>query len=542
MWAIKVLSGSLQGQVFPIRGTCRIGRHSGCDIQIKSAGISKEHMEIRQDGTGLRFRDLNSANGVFVNGLRLGTGELKEGDKLGLHDVLLSVVQVKSRANQPVRVAQGAVPARTQSQNLPSFGNVGMNAVPSESAETWKQQAGPPPSSYSLPSHRTWSEKFSDLVDSKLMPAVYSLVEAFDYRWVVLGLMLVFVLGVSVLSTIPMRAITEESVTKEAQRRALTVAKALAYSNEKVIRTGEPGQFRSDLVFREDGVRDVYILGKDGLILAPSERLGRAPKEASLAQSLRGQTREVVLKLGTGWVAAVPVIGFDPELNQNVARAYAVVVYDSGELMFDDGRAISLFTQVLALALLFGGFLYLILVRLMEYPLLALHRAMDAAAANNQDNISVPLQISEMTQMLPKISSWMVLSRQAQSAHIATTGAGARNHEMENLILMIPVPAMVIDSDGKILRCNPVFDQETGMESNQWLGQPVQAISDQALQLNIMHLLQAARQQVDAIAADAITIHDRPFRSSCQAVTRPDGQIEYFIVLIAPETSAGAAA
>lgn len=64
-----------------------IGRDgSGCDIVVAGAAVSRRHARLVADGKeGLRLHDLNSTNGVFVNGRKIvDSVVLQEGDRIGL--------------------------------------------------------------------------------------------------------------------------------------------------------------------------------------------------------------------------------------------------------------------------------------------------------------------------------------------------------------------------------------------------------------------------------------------------------------------------
>lgn len=59
-----------------------IGRSRQCDIVLADANISRRHAEIRQQGSDYVLMDLGSTNGVEVNGKRVKTMTLKNGDVL----------------------------------------------------------------------------------------------------------------------------------------------------------------------------------------------------------------------------------------------------------------------------------------------------------------------------------------------------------------------------------------------------------------------------------------------------------------------------
>jgi predicted component of type VI protein secretion system len=61
-----------------------VGRHAECDIQIESRKISRRHCCIAQVGSFLVVRDLDSTNGIRINGVRVVEGQLHPGDELAI--------------------------------------------------------------------------------------------------------------------------------------------------------------------------------------------------------------------------------------------------------------------------------------------------------------------------------------------------------------------------------------------------------------------------------------------------------------------------
>ena len=59
-----------------------LGRHPECDIQIDSRKISRRHCCIAQVDDYLVVRDLDSTNGICINGVRVIEGKLRTGDEL----------------------------------------------------------------------------------------------------------------------------------------------------------------------------------------------------------------------------------------------------------------------------------------------------------------------------------------------------------------------------------------------------------------------------------------------------------------------------
>lgn len=77
------------GDRYPLLGSLTtLGRDESTDIVVDDAGVSRRHSEIRvtTDGPHLvtSIRDLNSTNGTFVNGERITSQRLEDGDRLTL--------------------------------------------------------------------------------------------------------------------------------------------------------------------------------------------------------------------------------------------------------------------------------------------------------------------------------------------------------------------------------------------------------------------------------------------------------------------------
>src|SRR5580658_2435452 len=86
-------SGARRGLQVPLT---IVGKDPGCDIRLNSSGIDSLHCLLVHGPTGLMIRDLDSANGTFVNGERTGSVSLKDGD-------LLTIGGFEFRLNLPPR-------------------------------------------------------------------------------------------------------------------------------------------------------------------------------------------------------------------------------------------------------------------------------------------------------------------------------------------------------------------------------------------------------------------------------------------------------
>jgi hypothetical protein len=59
-----------------------IGRSRECDLQLSDPNVSRRHAELRQEGSAFWLVDLDSTNGVDVNGRRVRRQKLEDGDTI----------------------------------------------------------------------------------------------------------------------------------------------------------------------------------------------------------------------------------------------------------------------------------------------------------------------------------------------------------------------------------------------------------------------------------------------------------------------------
>jgi adenylate cyclase len=96
-----------------------IGRSVVCDVVIDHADLSRKHAEIRGDEWGWMIHDLNSRKGTFVNGERVESQRLRDGDKIVLapdasEPVVIRFHVVSSEQGLAQRVLLMDAPERTQ--------------------------------------------------------------------------------------------------------------------------------------------------------------------------------------------------------------------------------------------------------------------------------------------------------------------------------------------------------------------------------------------------------------------------------------------
>jgi pSer/pThr/pTyr-binding forkhead associated (FHA) protein len=82
-WALTIEDGPQSGLTYVLGpGNTVAGRGADTAIFLPDVTVSREHVRLAVDNSGLSMTDLGSTNGTYVNGQRLAAGMLKEGDQV----------------------------------------------------------------------------------------------------------------------------------------------------------------------------------------------------------------------------------------------------------------------------------------------------------------------------------------------------------------------------------------------------------------------------------------------------------------------------
>src|SRR6185312_15205412 len=85
----KMIQAILPGSLTPDKpaGSATIGRANDNDIVIQDVLASRHHAFLVESPLGTEIRDAHSINGTFVNGVRVGSAVLSEGDVVTIGNI-----------------------------------------------------------------------------------------------------------------------------------------------------------------------------------------------------------------------------------------------------------------------------------------------------------------------------------------------------------------------------------------------------------------------------------------------------------------------
>jgi len=100
--AVRWLFPVLDGRLSPIpKGTTIVGRDETCGIRVQGEQASRRHAEIVREGAVFMIRDLDSRNGLHVNGIRVPQAPLRAGTLLRVGEWIGLVTMVEGEGNGP---------------------------------------------------------------------------------------------------------------------------------------------------------------------------------------------------------------------------------------------------------------------------------------------------------------------------------------------------------------------------------------------------------------------------------------------------------
>jgi predicted component of type VI protein secretion system len=116
-YQLVVRKGPKPGQTFPLFAvTTTVGRDPISDIAINDPEVSRQHARISKTKEGLLLEDLESTNGTFLNGIRLGSNpvKLELGDEIMMGSGLVLILQPVLDTEEDPQPALPTIPEAAQ--------------------------------------------------------------------------------------------------------------------------------------------------------------------------------------------------------------------------------------------------------------------------------------------------------------------------------------------------------------------------------------------------------------------------------------------
>jgi pSer/pThr/pTyr-binding forkhead associated (FHA) protein len=111
-WALRANHSALANKIYSINGDTTVGRAPECDLSFSVSHMSRKHAQLSILNGQLMVKDLESANGTFVNGSQIKEAKLQKGDELRLDTLSFTVIGPGGDSDKTtVRMAVSIPPA-----------------------------------------------------------------------------------------------------------------------------------------------------------------------------------------------------------------------------------------------------------------------------------------------------------------------------------------------------------------------------------------------------------------------------------------------
>lgn len=91
-WAIRATHTALANKIYPITTDTTLGRAPECELSFSVAHLSRKHAHLFIKNGQMMVKDLDSANGTFVNDQKVQEAKLNRGDILRLDTLCFTVI------------------------------------------------------------------------------------------------------------------------------------------------------------------------------------------------------------------------------------------------------------------------------------------------------------------------------------------------------------------------------------------------------------------------------------------------------------------
>jgi hypothetical protein len=544
MWAIRILNGAQAGKIFPLKmGKNIIGRAPQCEVNFRAVGVSKEHAQIFITDDKIILSDLNSRNGTFVNGVKIQNQRIGLGDKVSLNDMIFDILKLPDIAM--IAPQQTGVRSHSlQTQGPSNWGSAAPQMPPQFTAPNpinYQQAYAQNEMSHApdvLHSNQSLGEIINNLknnldlyIESVALPGIYKFAQSMDYRWVIGVFIGLFILMVTMLSTIPMTATISHSIEAESMRRAVTIARGLAQVNRQAVIENLEVSVNIKTAEIEDGVSLAAVISaKDGHVIAPAN-LRQQDSDNTFFREARREGKEFHKSLGNSIIgASTPIFYYDPLRGEQTAIAFAIVLYDMSAVGVRTEQTFSLFVETLAIALVFGFFLYFLLIKVIEHPLTTLNNQLDEALREGRDDLKTDYKYPVLENLASNLNS--ALTRGANGGgEKPQVNLQQRHREASQLVSMIENACIAISAiDSKIIASNENFDRLIGSQTD-ITGSLLTELSDPALKQNMIRMIQNLRKNPDDISTSDIPFEGISHTVSGQTIFAFDEPV-YFLITI----------
>lgn len=491
MYRLTVIAGPNNAQ--PVRGSSfalesnriSIGRHSQNEIVLQSGNVSKRHCVLVVDHGKLVVQDQGSSNGTFVNGKLSAEKNIDVGDRISVGEFVFEVssTQVTVPSGLPMDFGMPA-----QIIPFPNSGSPVVNSTPVMASVAPRDPLG----------------KIRFHFEKLVMPYFYSFNEKYEWHFVAVTLICVFIFLNLFVSVSPMMDAHEKALNREITKRAQVMAREVADRNTAALAARQESKTEIGLIEREEAVRAAVIIDLESRIIAPANKANQyftVGPEANFAVRarnlfLKGREEGVVGRVDATTVAAIePIKVLNPQQGRNEVVALAVVAIDTTLANPGAGEMSLVYSYTLVLTGLIAFIIFYILYRVTLKPFEVLNEQIDQSLRGEHPEMKPPVFFSEVDSLWDVIDSTLRRVPKGNDSGLGGMGGAVISTEefigpLRAMATLSKEGVVILDEHRNIEFMNSVFEELSGIRLESTQGQPLtQASRDQAFSAFVQDLM-----------------------------------------------------
>lgn len=381
---LLVAHGPNAGTLYPLReGKNYAGREEGCEIVLPSRRVSRKHAVFHVKGATCVVQDLESANGILVNGHKMPACTLVDGTHVQIGDIFLvyqageaapapshepirgeeTIVRVTVPSTEPVRPKMGATlnlakarpaeaapfgaqPAAQPAANFAAPATFGAQPAPfgEQPAATFGAQPAPTGLPFgAVPDVGLVPDEDLKSIAPSKVPAALRASRAQRLPWslrlagvlALCGLLLMcgpFGGFASLLSG------ARANLVDMAVHRGEAVAEGIGHRNAAALASQNLIGLDLSPVIDEPGVVESMILDTRGAVLAPAEKSRTSLKGSAIFALVLTERRTVAIDEGDAYAILAPVRAAEVDGGPKNTVGYAYLRYDAAGVAGEAGQ------------------------------------------------------------------------------------------------------------------------------------------------------------------------------------------------------------
>ncbi len=501
-------------------GSYTIGRAEECPIRLKSSRISKQHAALVIKGNRAAIIDLGSSNGVFINGVMVKKQRIEIGDAVDIAGFALAVL-----------------PSRSGGRSEMAMGGFDGNAALAHGM------------SDPIPQEVTPQEKFLALVDSKVLLPFYEMMKRFDWRWLLVSILMSALVLSTLLSVIPIVRWGRQITKKEALSRAHSIVAQAVRENYRILsKSNDFTRLTVENMEAEQGVLSAYVIDpKTTGILAPAKYFNKSVTDVysllAIKKVLEAKEEQVsVEKSDDVYIVAQPVYIYQQEAGDRVLQVIVMAIFQLNTGItstFEPLVEAALFSVLMSLAAFF------LIYKMFTHPIAQLQEQLDNALKGEGGSISIEAKFPEL-QNLATVMNFSVSRAQGGGSN----RAGAiemEDTEQEDGFYTKAVTGfekgssdglLLLDAEKKVKFVGKILEDLIGMRNQYAQGQNVSdACRDQSFAGTVIDLADSVVRSLGEVQSAQLDINGISRTMMGVGHKNSAGEIRFILITVKMATS-----